>query len=166
MYRDIPPKLLAVVEPIVRDHGLEVVDARVLRGGGRAHVRLVVDTPAGDGRVLVDTCAQVSREVGHGLDAADLIDGAYLLEVTSPGIDRVLAREIDFARAVGRRVEIETREPLDGRRRFKGRLERFEADVAHLDLEGRAVAIPFREVARARAFHPAPGGSPGSRAQR
>jgi len=156
MYRDIPPKLLAVVEPIVRDHGLEVVDAGVSRGRGRARVRLVVDTPQGDGRVLVDTCARVSREVGHGLDAADLIGGAYLLEVTSPGIDRVLARELDFARVVGRRVEIETREPIDGRRRFKGRLERFEADVAHLELDGKAVAIPFEKVARARAFHPLP----------
>jgi ribosome maturation factor RimP len=159
MYRDIPPKLLAVMEPIVRDHGLEVVDARVLRGSGRAHVRLVVDTPEGDGRVLVDTCAQVSREVGHGLDAADLIDGAYLLEVTSPGVDRVLARELDFARAVGRKVELETREPIDGRRRFKGRLERFEGDVAHLELDGKVVAIPFGQIARARAFHPVPIGN-------
>jgi len=142
----------------VRDHGLEVVDVGVLRGGGRAHVRLVVDTPAGDGRVLLDTCALVSREVSHGLDASDCIEGAYMLEVTSPGIDRVLARELDFARSVGRRVELETREPLDGRRRFKGQLVRFEAGVAHLQLEGTTAAIPFDNVARARAFHPTPVG--------
>lgn len=158
MYRDIPPKLLAVVEPIVRDHGLEVVDARVLHGGGRVQLRLVVDTPQGDGRVLVDTCASVSREVGHGLDAADLMPGAYLLEVTSPGVDRVLARELDFERAVGRKIELETREPIDGRRRFKGRLERFEGGVAQLALEGATIAIAFEQVARARAFHPVPVG--------
>ena len=158
MYRDIPPELLRVVEPIVRDHGLEVVDAGILRGSGRARVRLVVDTPAGDGRVLVDTCAAVSREVGHGLDAGDVIQGSYLLEVSSPGIDRVLARELDFARAVGRRVELETREPLDGRRRFKGHLVRFEQGVAHLELESGSAAIPFDKVARARAFHPVPVG--------
>jgi ribosome maturation factor RimP len=158
MYRDIPPKLLSLVEPIVRDHGLEVVDAGILRGGGRARVRLVVDTPAGDGRVLVDTCARVSREVGHSLDALDLIPGSYLLEVTSPGIDRVLARELDFERAVGRKVELETREPQDGRRRFRGRLVRFEHGIAHLELEAGSAAIPFEQVARARAFHPAPVG--------
>lgn len=158
MYRDIPPELLRVVEPIVRDHGLEVVDAGILRGSGRAHVRLVVDTPAGDGRVLVDTCAKVSREVGHGLDAGDVIHGSYMLEVTSPGIDRVLARELDFARSVGRRVEIETREALDGRRRFKGQLVRFEQGVAHVELDPGTAAIPFEKVARARAFHPVPVG--------
>jgi len=156
MYRDIPPELLKVVEPIVRDHGLEVVDAGILRGSGRAHVRLVVDTPQGDGRVLVDTCARVSREVGHGLDAGDVIQGSYMLEVTSPGIDRVLARELDFSRAVGRKVELETREALDGRRRFKGRLARFEQGVAHLELDSGTAAIPFDKVARARAFHPLP----------
>jgi ribosome maturation factor RimP len=156
MYRDIPPKLLSLVEPIVRDHGLEVVDAGILRGGGRARVRLVVDTPAGDGRVLVDTCAAVSREVGHGLDASDVIEGSYLLEVTSPGIDRVLARELDFERAVGRKVEIETRVALDGRRRFKGRLVGFEAGIAHLELDPGSAAIPFEQVVRARAFHPVP----------
>lgn len=158
MYRDIPPELLDVVEPIVRGHGLEVVDAGILRGGGTARVRLVVDTPEGDGRVLVDTCALVSREVGHGLDAADVIEGSYLLEVSSPGIDRVLARELDFARAIGRKVELETREPLEGRRRFKGRLLRFEAGIAHLELEAGLAAIPFESVARARAFHPVPVG--------
>jgi ribosome maturation factor RimP len=163
MYRDIPPRLLQVVEPIVRDHGLEVVDARVLRGGGRAHLRLVVDTPEGDGRVLVDTCAAVSREVGHGLDAADVIEGSYLLEVTSPGIDRVLARERDFERAIGRRIEIETREPIEGRRRFKGVLTEFETGIARLELETGPVAIAFENVARARAFHPLPGGGRGKR---
>jgi len=163
MYRDIPPRLLEVVEPIVRDHGLEVVDARVLRGGGRAHLRLVVDTPQGDGRVLVDTCAEVSREVGHGLDASDVIEGSYLLEVTSPGIDRVLARERDFERAIGRKVELETREPLEGRRRFKGVLAGFAAGIAQLELETGPVAIAFENVARARAFHPLPSGGQGKR---
>jgi ribosome maturation factor RimP len=161
MYRDIPPELLRVVEPIVHDHGLEVVDVGVLRGRGRAHVRVIVDTPAGDGRVLVDTCALVSREVGHGLDASDVIEGSYLLEVTSPGVDRVLARERDFERAVGRKVEVETRTAIGGRRRFKGRLVRFEAGTAHLELESGTASIPFDEVARARAFHPLPVGRKG-----
>ena len=120
MYRDIPESLREIVEPVVEDHGLELVDAGIYPGPGRARVRVVVDTPAGDGRVLVDRCAEVSREISHGLDARDAVAGAYLLEVASPGVDRVLAREKDFARAVGGRVAIETREPLAGRRRFRG----------------------------------------------
>jgi len=67
MYRDIPAELLRVIEPIVCDHGLEIVDGAVLRGKGRTRVRVTVDTQVGDGRVLVDECAAVSREIGHGL---------------------------------------------------------------------------------------------------
>jgi ribosome maturation factor RimP len=156
MYNDIPSDLLSVVEPVVRDHGLEVVDAAISGGRGRAHLRVVVDTPQGDGRVLVDTCAAVSRELGHGLDANDVIPGGYMLEVTSPGVDRVLGREKDFERAVGRSLALETRQPLEGRRRFKGRLLAFDAEGAHLELTDASVVIPFTQIARATAFHPEP----------
>src|SRR5512147_1738872 len=106
MYKDIPETLRSVVEPVVKAHGLELVDAHVGRGPTRSLVRVIVDTPSGDGRVRVDECAAVSREVGHGLDVAEVVRGAYTLEVTSPGVDRTLAREIDFERAVGRVVAL------------------------------------------------------------
>jgi ribosome maturation factor RimP len=142
MYRDIPESLLRVIEPVVRSHGLELVDAAVGRGPTRSLVRVIVDTPSGDGRVKVDDCAAVSRELGPGLDVAELIDGAYTLEVSSPGVDRTLGREVDFVRAVGRKVALETRAPIDGRRRFKGAAD------------GGTFAIPFGAVERAKAFHP------------
>ena len=151
MYRDIPESLRAIVEPVVEDHGLELVDAGVHGGPGRTRVCVVVDTHAGDGRVPVDQCARVSREVGHGLDAHDVVSGAYLLEVTSPGVDRVLAREKDFQGAVGGPVAVETREPLAGRRRFRGRLDAFDGREAQIRTESEVFAIPFECIARARA---------------
>ncbi len=155
MYQDIPKNLLGVIEPVVRDHGLELVDAQLGQGPGRARLQVVVDTPAGDGRVTVDTCAAVSREIGHGLDAGDFFSGAsYLLEVCSPGVDRTLAREKDFARVVGRRVALETKQPLEGRRRFRGELVAFDGDAAQLHTEGGDYRIPFSCIARARAFDP------------
>ena len=159
MYKDISKKLLAVIEPVAKAHGLEIVDARLARGQGRSQLRIIVDTPEGDGKVDVDACARVSREVGHGLDAADLVAGAYLLEVSSPGIDRVLGRVVDFERCVGRRVSLETREALDGRRRFKGELVAFSGDCAHVRHEAGDVQIPFDLIAKAKAFHPS--ASPG-----
>jgi ribosome maturation factor RimP len=156
MYRDIPPALLAVVEPIARDHGLEVVDAGLRAGPGKSRLCVILDTPEGDGRVLVDQCAAVSRELGYALDGLDLVPGAYVLEVSSPGVDRTLAREVDFERAVGRKVALETREPLDGRRRFRGELARFEGTEALVHTEGGDVRIPFAKIARAQAFHPQP----------
>ena len=154
MYKDIPADLRRVVEPVVQAHGLELVDAGIGRGPARSLVRIVVDTPVGDGRVLVDDCAAISREVGHGLDVSALIPAAYTLEVCSPGVDRTLGREIDFTRAVGRRVAIETRAALDGRRRFKGELVAFDGAVATVRGEGRDFAIPFASIDRAKAFFP------------
>jgi ribosome maturation factor RimP len=154
MYRDIPEKLLRLVEPVVRAHGLELVDAALGRGPTRSLLRVVVDTPLGDGRVKLDECAAVSRELGHGLDVEELIAGAYTLEVTSPGVDRTLAREIDFERAVGRKVALETRAPLDGRRHFKGELVAFDGSVATVRCDSQDVRIEFAAIERAKAFHP------------
>ncbi|MFI5314412.1 MAG: ribosome maturation factor RimP [Myxococcota bacterium] len=154
MYRDIPESLLRVVEPVVRAHGLELVDAALGRGPTRSLLRVVVDTPQGDGRVRVDECAAVSRELGHGLDVSELIGGAYTLEVTSPGVDRTLAREIDFERAVGRKIALETRSAIDGRRRFKGELVAFDGAVATLRCDGGDARIAFAAIERAKSFHP------------
>ena len=150
MYRDIPPRLRELVEPIVLGHGLELVDAETLSGPGGAVVRVVVDTPEGDGRVAIERCAEVSRELGTSLDAADEFPRGYRLEVASPGLDRLLAREKDFAAACGAEVKIETRRPLDGRRHFRGELLAFEGGVARVRVDGTDHAVPFDEVARAR----------------
>lgn len=150
MYRDIPPRLRELVEPIVIGHGLELVDAEILAGPGGPVVRVVVDTPEGDGRVAIERCADVSREIGTGLDADGGFARGYRLEVASPGLDRLLAREKDFAAALGAEVKIETRRPLDGRRHFRGELLAFEGGVARVRVDGAEHAVPFDEVARAR----------------
>lgn len=153
MYRDIPEEMRALIEPIVDDFGLELVDIEQRQGRAPWHLRVVVDTAEGDGRVPVDTCAEVSREVGACLDAADAIPVAYHLEVSSPGLDRMLAREKDFARAVGREVRLQTHAPVDGRRRFRGTLVGFDGAEARLRVDGREVAVPFAAVRRANAVY-------------
>jgi len=153
VYRDIPEEMRALIEPIVDDYGLELVDADLKRGRAPWSLRVIVDTPEGDGRVPVEECARVSREIGSHLDAADLIPAHYTLEVSSPGLDRVLAREKDFAAACGREVKIETRAPLDGRRRFRGRLVGFDHGVARLRVDGEEVEIALLDVARANAVY-------------
>jgi ribosome maturation factor RimP len=155
MYRDIRPELLGVVEPIAAAHGLELVDAQLSGVPGRGlRLRVVLDTPSGDGRVTIDQCARVSRELGHGLEAAGSIPHRYVLEVCSPGVDRMLARWVDFERVVGREVSVELRQPLDGRRRFRGELiacaeQRIEIRTP----EGPSFQIPFAQIARAKAFY-------------
>lgn len=153
MYRDIPQDLLALIEPVVVDAGFELVDVLVRRGGTPWLVRVTIDTPAGDGRVSIERCADVSREIETVLDAADAIAASYRLEVSSPGLDRVLAREKDFEAARGSRVQVETRRPLEGRRRFKGLLLGFDDRVARVDVDGAEYGIPFDEVAKAKVIY-------------
>jgi ribosome maturation factor RimP len=143
----------SLIEPIVQDHGFELVDVERRQGQAPWHLRVVVDNASGDGLVPIDSCASIAREIGVGLDAADLIPVNYDLEVSSPGLDRPLAREKDFAAACGKEVKIETRAPIDGRRRFRGELVAFTDDVAEVSVDGVAIAIPFAEVAKAKSFY-------------
>jgi ribosome maturation factor RimP len=150
VYRDIPEDLRGLIEPVVVGRGLELVDAELVRGRAPWQLRVTVDTPEGDGRVTVESCAEVSREIGTQLDVADAIPVPYRLEVSSPGLDRLLAREKDFAAVLGAEVKVETNRPIDGSRRFRGRLLGFEGGIARLAVDGRDVAIPFDCVTRAR----------------
>ncbi len=142
-----------MIEPIVADHGLELVDVERHQGRPPWTLRVIVDTPDGDGLVPIERCADLSREIGARLDASDAIPVRFRLEVSSPGLDRVLAREKDFVAACGRELRLETRVPLTGRRRFRGRLLSFDAGVARLAVDGTEVSIAFDDVARASALY-------------
>jgi ribosome maturation factor RimP len=149
VYCDIPEELRELIEPVVEDSGFELVDVVVTRGRRPWLLRVTIDTPRGDGRVDVEVCARISREIESHLDATDAIPTPYRLEVSSPGLDRPLAREKDFVASCGQEVKVETRRPLDGRRRFRGLLVGFEQGIARLDVDGQEVGISFADVAKA-----------------
>jgi ribosome maturation factor RimP len=154
VYRDIPADLLALVEPIAADYGFELVDAELQRGQPGL-VRITVDNSDGDGRVPVDSLATLSREIETQLDAAEWMVDSYRLELTSPGLDRVLGREKDFSAACadGSEVKIKTRRSLDGRRRFTGVLIAFEARTVRLASDSGELSIPFDEIEKANTVY-------------
>jgi ribosome maturation factor RimP len=121
-----------IIARVAASQGLEVVDVE-FRGGGKARMlRVFIDKPGG---VTHEDCANVSHEVGTILDVEDAVPGgSYLLEVSSPGLDRKLARPADFERFTGSVVKVMTREPVDGSRHFQGRLEAFQDGRLTLDL--------------------------------
>ena len=125
-------KVQTIVERVAASQGLEVVEVE-LRGGGKARMlRIVIDKPSG---VTHEDCANLSREVSTILDVEDAVPGgAYVLEVSSPGLDRKLFRPSDFKRFQGSRVKLTTRMPVNGNRHFEGRLEHFESGRLTLDL--------------------------------
>ena len=153
MYRDIPADLRALIEPVVEDHGFELVDVAISRGGGPGAVRVTIDSTRGDGLVPIAVCADVSREIETQLDANEAVTGSYRLEVSSPGLDRALTREKDFTAACGEEIKIRTRRPLDGRRRFKGVLIAFTDGIARMVIDGCEVEIPFDEVEKANKLY-------------
>jgi ribosome maturation factor RimP len=153
VYLDIREEMLSMIEPIVAEHGLELVDVERHQGRPPWTVRVIVDTREGDGRVPVDRCAALSREIGAHFDAKDSFPVAYQLEVSSPGLDRVLAREKDFVAAAGREIKLETRVPIDGRRRFRGRLLGFEGGALEIEVDGVVHRVALADVARANSIY-------------
>ncbi len=108
-----------IAERVASSSGVELVDVE-LRGGGKSRMlRITIDKPAG---VSHEDCANLSREVGTILDVEDAVPGSYLLEVSSPGLDRKLSRPAEFERFVGSLVNLTLREPINGDRHFEGRL--------------------------------------------
>jgi ribosome maturation factor RimP len=153
VYRDIPEEFKALIEPVVDEHGLELVDLEFAGGRGARLLRFTVDTPSGDGRIDIDRCAKLSREIGTVLDASGIIDESYQLEVSSPGLNRRLTREKDFVASCGSKVQLETRGVISGRRRFRGLLIEFDGDLARIEVEGEEIQIPFAEVAKASVIY-------------
>lgn len=153
IYRDIPQPLRELIEPVVDEQECELVDVEVTHPRGPGLLRIVVDSQAGDGRVPIERCASIARELSTLLDAADVMPGAYRLEVSSPGLDRVLAREKDFEAAVSKEIRVQTRRPLEGRKRYRGRLESFEAGVLKMSVDGDLALIPFDEVEKANSIY-------------
>jgi len=126
-----------IAERVAASSGLELVEVE-FRGGGKSRLlRIFIDKPGG---VTHEDCANLSREVSTILDGEDVVPGSYLLEVSSPGLDRKLSRPADFERFTGSRVKIMTREPVNGNRHFDGRLQSFQQGRLTLDL-----AIPKKK---------------------
>ena len=122
----------AIAERVASSSGLEVLETE-LRGGGKSRMlRIVIDKPEG---VTHEDCTNVSRELGTILDVEDAVPGgSYVLEVSSPGLDRKLVRPSDYERFVGSRLKVTTREPIGGNRYFEGRLQSFQDGWLTLDL--------------------------------
>ncbi|HLK31873.1 MAG TPA: ribosome maturation factor RimP [Terriglobales bacterium] len=125
-----------IVERVAASRGLEVVDVE-FRGGGKARLlRVFIDRAGG---VTHEDCANVSNEVGPILDVEDAVPGgSYVLEVSSPGLDRKLVRAADYERFTGSVVKLMTREPVEGNRHFQGRLESFHDGRLTLALDAGA----------------------------
>ena len=143
-------RLLELLDPVAESVGYEIVRLRMMGGTGRRTLQLMAERPDGD--MNVDDCATLSRAVGDVLDVADVISGDYVLEVSSPGVDRPLTRLKDFEAWEGYEARIELDRLAEGRKRFKGVLAGIDDGNVCIDLEGETdtTMIPFAWVTEAK----------------
>ena len=142
----IVTRVKELVEPVLAEMGFELIDAVYLSTAGRWVLRLYIDK---DGGVTIDDCARASAEIGDLVDVKDVIRHEYTLEVSSPGLNRPLTREKDLTAAVGKKVKVKARAPINGRRNFVGYLKAFTGDKLFLVEENQEVVIPWSEVKKA-----------------
>jgi ribosome maturation factor RimP len=138
----------AMIAPSIEAMGYRVV--RVAFTGGRRATLQIMAERRDETPMTVEDCVTISHAVSALLDVADPIASAYLLEVSSPGIDRPLTKREDYERFAGFEAKIELQRPHDGRRRFRGRLVGIEGDAAKLEGEAGAVLLPLADILRAK----------------
>ena len=135
----------AIAEPIAQRLGLEIWDIRFLKEGTGWFLRIFIDK---DGGVGIDDCVEMSRALNDPLDEADLIEQAYCLEVSSPGVERELVRSEHFQKYLGAPVKLKTIRPVDGKREFSGVLEDYDNGLATVRLEdGSGLTLSKKEAA-------------------
>jgi ribosome maturation factor RimP len=137
-----------LIEPTLHEMGFELV--RVLMSGGQRPTLQVMVERLDQAPITLEHCAEVSRALSAVLDVADPLPGAYRLEVTSPGLDRPLVRRTDYERFAGLEARLETELPIEGRRRFRGRLLGLAGDQIRLALPEGEMSIPFDAIKKAK----------------
>jgi ribosome maturation factor RimP len=145
-------QIAALAEPVLIDLGFRLVRVLV---SGRDGVTVQIMAERPDGTLNVEECAKISRQLSPALDAHDPISGRYTLEVSSPGIDRPLVRPSDFEDWAGYEAKIEMKEPIGGRKRYRGMLEGTEGDELRIEVDiepiGRQViGLPIARVAEGK----------------
>jgi ribosome maturation factor RimP len=147
----VAAEIASLVEPALNDMGFRLVRVTVSGRNGTT-VQIMAERP--DGTMSVDECADVSRGLSPLMDSRDPIAGHYTLEISSPGIDRPMVRTSDFEAWAGHEAKIETKAPIDGRRRFRGLIQGLTGGDVQLDVPpdqgGPEVRVPIAAIADAR----------------
>lgn len=147
--KEILDKIRTPVVPLIEGLGFEIVDLRLFRANRRWILRFLVDKPKGG--ISLDECSRVNEEIGDLLEARDILGGeSYVLEVSSPGVDRALLTSKDFVRASGKRARIFLNQPLEGKWELEGLVEAVREDCLYLKLDEKTVKLPLTKIKKAK----------------
>ncbi len=134
------------LEPELADQGFELVEVEYVQEGSDFFLRLYIDR---EGGIMIDHCVEASQLVNPLLDMENFIDGAYNLEVSSPGIDRPVRKPVDFERFAGERLKLKTVTPVGGRSRYTGKLIGIEDGLVSIECDGVTHQIHLENIRKA-----------------
>ena len=142
-------RMREVAEPVLSGLGYDLVAVEVTVEHGRKIVRLYIDRTSDGAAVGIEDCVKATRELSPVFDVAEPIDGRYELEVSSPGVNRPLARRKDFEKFAGKKVAVRTFDKVGDRRNFLGTLLGVDGEDIRIDVDGREHRVPLAEVMKA-----------------
>jgi len=137
-------ELKRLISPALEAEGALLVDFNFVRATARPILKLLVDNK--EGGISIGECARLNEMIGNLLDERNIMEEGYILEVSSPGLDRPVKSKDDFLRCRNRKVLFFLNEPINGRRELEGIVVRAEEDSVYIDLEGQSVEIPLLKI--------------------
>lgn len=140
-------KVTPYLEPIMKECGVELADLEFVKEGANWYLRVYIDK---EGGVTIDDCEAVSRALEAKLDEADPIEQAYILEVSSPGIDRPLKKDADFVKYQGEVIDVKLYKAQEGRKQFQGKLLGLADGVVSIEEDGKTLAFERKDIASVR----------------
>ena len=146
MTSPVMKEVSALIEPILDEMEIELVDIEYLSEQGRWILRIYVDKSGG---ITLGDCTRVSREIGDLIEVKDIFHQEYVLEVSSPGLNRRLKKEKDFQRAVGKDMKIRMATPFEGQRNFRGNLQSFKDGILCLSVKDDLILLSYGNVEKA-----------------
>ena len=144
---DIRKKITELADSVAGQNAVDIVDVELAGSSRKPLIRIFIDRENG---VTLEDCERFSRALSALLDVEDPIPSAYVLEVSSPGLDRPLKKLRDFERSTGKLVRIITREMIEKQNIFRGRITRVEGDAITLLFDDKEIEIPFGQISKAR----------------
>lgn len=147
MHVALADTLIAALEPLAAEHGLDLVTVEIAGEHRHRVVRVFLDR---EGGIDIDAIVDANPWISDALDQVKELSGPYTLEVSSPGIERVLRTREHFARFAGDRVTVRTQVPVEGRSRFTGQLRGIDGDDVVIQVDAETIRVPLKDIHRAR----------------
>ena len=143
---EVIDRVKSIIERYLEENGIELVDISYKRGQGGMVLRLLVDTPEG---ITIAECEALNNYLSEAIDKEEVIAEHFLLEVASPGLDRPLVTDRDFARVMGKELNIRMDDPVDGKMEHQGKLIGMDKENVVIESNGISIVIPRAKIAKA-----------------